>query len=110
VTFKAEGETGTRGVTQVTVPKAMLSGEMVVMIDGKAVASDSNDVIVTSDTGTETTYEINYHHSEHDVSVTGTNVVPEFPLATLVMAGAVGSIVGVLAIARKKGLVSWPKN
>jgi hypothetical protein len=110
VTFKAEGETGTIGVTQVTVPKAMLSGEMVVMIDGKAVASDSNDVIVTSDTSAETTYEINYHHSEHDVSVTGTNVVPEFPLATLVMAGAVGSIVAVLAIARKKGLVSWPKN
>ncbi len=110
VTFKAEGETGTRGVTQVTVPKAMLSGEMVVMIDGKAVASDSNDVIVTSDTSTEMTYEINYHHSEHDVSVTGTNVVPEFPLATLVMAGAVGSIVAVLAIARKKGFVSWPKS
>ena len=110
VTFKAEGETGTRGVTQVTVPKAMLSGEMLVMIDGKAVASDSDDVIVTSDTSTETTYEINYHHSEHDVSVTGTNVVPEFPLATLVMASAVGSIVAVLAIARKKGLVSWSKN
>jgi hypothetical protein len=110
VTFKAEGETGTRGVTQVTVPKAMLSGEMVVMIDGKAVASDSNDVIVTSDTSTETTYEINYHHSEHDVSVTGTSVVPEFPLATVVMAGAVGSIVAVLAIARKKGFVSWSKN
>ncbi len=110
VTFKAAGETGTRGVTQVTVPKAMLSGQMVVMIDGKAAASDSNDVIVTSDTSAETTFEINYHHSEHDVSVTGTNVVPEFPLATLVMAGAVGSIMAVLTIARKRGYVSWPKN
>jgi hypothetical protein len=80
------------------------------MVDGKAVASDSNDVIVTSDTNTETTFEINYHHSEHDVSVTGTNVVPEFPLAMLVMAGAVGSIVAVLAMARRKGFVSWPKN
>jgi len=46
VVFHVEGETGTRGITQVTVPKAMLSGEMAVMIDGKAVSSDSNDVIV----------------------------------------------------------------
>jgi len=110
ITFKAAGETGTRGVTQITVPKAMLSGQMMVIVDGKAAASDSNDVIVTSDTSAETTFEINYHHSEHDVSVTGTNVVPEFPLATLVMAGAVGSIVAALAIARKRGFVSWPKN
>jgi len=104
VTFRVDGETGTRGVTQVTVPKAMLSGEMVVMIDGQAVSSESNDVIVTSDTSTETTFEINYTHSEHEVAVSGTNVVPEFPLATLVMAGAIGSIITTLAVAKKKGL------
>jgi hypothetical protein len=104
VTFRVDGETGTRGVTQVTVPKAMLSGEMVVMIDGQAVSSESSDVIVTSDTSTETTFEINYTHSEHEVAVSGTNVVPEFPLATLVMAGAIGSIITTLAVAKKKGL------
>ena len=103
VTFRVDGATGTRGVTQVTVPKAMLSGEMMVMIDGQVVSSESNDVIVTSETSTETTFEINYSHSEHDVAVSGTNVVPEFPLATLVMAGAVGSIMVALAIAKKKG-------
>lgn len=103
VTFRVDGETGTRGITQVTVPKAMLSGEMMVMIDGQAVSSESNDVIVTSETNAETTFEINYSHSEHDVAVSGTNVVPEFPLAALVMAGAVGSIMAALAIAKKKG-------
>lgn len=104
VTFRVEGNTGTRGVTQVIVPKAMLSGEMTVMIDGQVLSPESNDVIVTSDTSAETTFEINYFHSEHDIAVTGTNVVPEFPLATLVMACAVGSIIAALAIARKKGL------
>jgi hypothetical protein len=107
LTFRVEGETGTRGVTQVTVPKAMLSGGMVVMIDGQVVNPESNDVIVTSDTSAETTFEINYTHSEHDVAVSGTNVVPEFPLATLVMAAAVGSIVAALAIAKKKGFGGW---
>jgi hypothetical protein len=104
VVFMVDGETGTRGVTQVTVPKAMLSGEMTIMIDGQVVSPESNEVIVTSDTSAETTFEINYAHSEHEMAVTGTNVAPEFPLATLVMAGAVGSIIAALAIARKKGL------
>src|SRR5262245_6305955 len=107
VAFHVEGKTCTRGVTQVTVPKAMLSGEMTVMIDGRAVSSDSNDVIVTSNTSAETTFEINYAHSEHEMAVTETNVAPEFPLASVVMAGAVGSIVAALAIAKKKGLGGW---
>lgn len=102
VLFRVEGDTGTKGVTQVTVPKAMLSGEMTVMIDGQVVTPESNDVIVTSDTSAETTFEINYSHSEHDVAVTGTNVVPEFPVVMLVMAGAVGSTMAALAIVRKK--------
>jgi uncharacterized protein YdeI (BOF family) len=104
--FRVEGETGTRGVTQVTVPKAMLSGEMMVIIDGQVVNRESNDVIVTSDTSAETTFEINYSHSEHEVAVSGTNVVPEFPVATLIMAGVIGSIIAALAIAKKKGFNS----
>jgi len=104
VRFRVEGDTGTSGVTQVTIPKAMLSGDMTVMIDGQVVSPESNEVIVTSDTSAETTFEINYSHSEHDVAVSGTNVVPEFPVATIVMAAAIGSIVSAIAIARKKGL------
>ena len=103
VKFRVEGDTGTSGVTQVTIPKAMLSGDMAVMIDGQVVSSESNDVIVTSDTSAETTFEINYSHSEHEVAVSGTNVIPEFPTAAVVMAGAVASIMAALAIARKNG-------
>lgn len=103
VKFMVEGDTGTSGVTQVTIPKAMLSGDMAVMIDGQVVTSESNDVIVTSDTRAETTFEINYSHSEHEVAVTGTTVAPEFPFAAVVMAGAVASTMAALAIARKKG-------
>ncbi len=99
--FTVEGQSGTAGVTQVTIPKAMLSGQMAVMVDGKAMASDSNDVIVTSDTNTETTFEINYHHSKHDVAVSGTSVVPEFPLSeAIVMAGAIGSVIATVAVMR----------
>jgi len=106
VVFTVDGETGTRGVTQVTVPKAMLSGEMTVTIDGQAVSSSSNDVIVTADTQTETTFEINYGHSEHEVAVTGTNVVPEFPVTAMIAAVAIGSVVAVMAAGKRIGFFS----
>jgi hypothetical protein len=99
LTFTVEGESGTQGVTQITVPKAMLSGQMAVMIDGEIASSD--DVIVSSDTEASTTLEINYHHSIHTIDVTGTNAVPEFPLAVVIL---VISIVGMILIPKATGI------
>jgi UDP-N-acetylmuramyl tripeptide synthase len=104
VKFTVEGRTGTTGVTQVTVPKAMLSGDMMVTVDGQVVTPDSNNVIVTSNTSTETTFELNYHHSQHEVTVTGTNVVPEFPASMLAMAAAIGSVSAFAALRGRMGL------
>lgn len=93
VSFTVEGETGTKGVTQITIPKAVLSGQLTVFVDGTRLESDSDDVIVTSDTESETTLEISYHHSTHTIDVVGTQAVPEFPVSMLVMAIAVGLMV-----------------
>ena len=101
VSFMVEGEDGTSGVAEITVPKAMLSGKMVIMIDGQAL--EPGDAIVKSNTSADVTFEINYHHSQHKVDVTGTRVVPEFPVSTLVMAAAVASVVGLAAAAARKG-------
>jgi hypothetical protein len=98
VSFTVEGEDGTSGVAEITIPKAMLSGEMMVLIDGQAF--EPGDAIVKSDAGADVTFEINYHHSEHTIDVTGTNVVPEFPLSALIMTAAVASVVGLMAAAR----------
>ncbi|MEO9295458.1 MAG: MG2 domain-containing protein [Nitrososphaera sp.] len=98
ISFNVEGETGTKGAAEVTIPKAMLSGNMMVMIDGQAMAND--DVIVKSQTASDVTFEMNYHHSKHTVDVAGTNVVPEFPMSALVMAAAISSVVGVMVAAK----------
>lgn len=66
---------------------------MMVLIDGQAVSSTSSDVILKSETQADVTFEINYSHSEHTVEVTGTNVVPEFPVVGAVMATAIGSMI-----------------
>lgn len=108
VSFTVEGETGTKGAAQVTLPKELLSGQLVVSIDGRAIAEDSNDVIVTSDTANEMTLEINYPHSEHTIEITGTNVVPEFPVTMAVMAAAIGSMISAVAVAAKRGLIGRP--
>lgn len=99
VSFTVEGVSGTMGVAQVTLPKELLAGNMTVSIDGRTVAEDSNDVIVTSDTATEMTLEINYHHSQHMIEIIGTSVVPEFPVAMLVMVGALAAAVAAITIA-----------
>jgi uncharacterized protein YfaS (alpha-2-macroglobulin family) len=102
VSFRVEGETGTKGIAQVTLPKELLSGDMMVTIDGRAVAEDSNDVIVTSDTLTEMTLEINYPHSEHIVEISGTNVVPEFPMSIIIAAAAIGSVIAATSIVTRR--------
>jgi hypothetical protein len=111
LSFFAEGNTGTTGMTEIKIPKSLLSGDMTVLIDQNIAAED--DVLLKSDTGAETTLEINYKHSIHRVEVAGTNVVPEFPLAILIMAAAIGTIAvasTVLRLRGSKGAISAPVN
>jgi len=76
LSFTVQGDTGTKGVTEITIPKSLLNGDLTVMIDGQAMAQ--SDVVETADTDTETTLELNYHHSTHQIDIVGTNAIPEF--------------------------------
>jgi hypothetical protein len=60
VSFSVEGETGIIGEAEVTIPNAMLPGEMMMMvlIDGEVVAAESNDIIVKSNTETDAMFGI----------------------------------------------------
>ena len=91
LTFQLDGESGTHGVTQITIPKAMLSGDLRVMMDGAAMSN--SDVIVVGETSADSTLELNYHHSTHTVTIAGTEVAPEFPVSTaLLTVGVLGSM------------------
>lgn len=100
VSFFVEGNADTNGVTEITIPKKLLSGQMTVLIDQNVVVEDS--VLLKSDTATETTLEINYKHSIHRVEVAGTNVVPEFPVSMIIMAAAIVSVITTVRIASKR--------
>ncbi len=91
-----EGQSGTKGVSHISVPNNMISGDIKVMIDGKAVADDK--VIVVSNTEVETEIEVNYNHSTHTIDVIGTQAVPEFGTITMmILAASILSIIAVTA-------------
>lgn len=89
VTFRVDGETGTKGTTELAIGR-VLEGPYTVTIDGQV----TTDFEVNEVSG-ESILTLNYDHSVHDVTITGTNVVPEFPLA----------IVGLLAVMIGIGIV-----
>lgn len=87
VSFKTDGS-GTE--TAVTIGK-VLNGPYTVMVDGQ----ETNDY--KESTGSDGTKTITTSHGtgQHDVTITGTQVVPEFPLAML---GALTAVVGAVAV------------
>ncbi|MGI0037202.1 MAG: hypothetical protein ACRD99_02440 [Nitrososphaera sp.] len=87
LSYKTDG-TGTE--TTVAVG-SVLEGPYTVMVDGEATTEFEES---TDAQGTKT---ITTSHGEgaHEVSISGTQVVPEFPLAVL---GAIAAVVGVIAV------------
>lgn len=104
ISFSVQGVTGTRGVSDVMVPKSLLGGQIQVSVDGITEPYNSDGVVIVSGTPSATVFEINYHHSKHTVQLVGTsaaqvvpvdaNTVPEFSSVTpIVLAIALMSTV-----------------
>ncbi len=96
ISFTVSGETGTDGITDIIIPKTLLSDVVSVMIDGQSTSQ--SDVIETGNIQNETALEINYHQSTHTIEVVGTNAVPEFPTSVMVLVVATASILAVSSI------------
>ncbi|HEX6067639.1 MAG TPA: CHRD domain-containing protein, partial [Nitrososphaera sp.] len=101
LSFAVEGEEGTEGVTEITIGR-VLEGPYSVMVDGDV----TTDFEVDESSG-ETVIRLSYVHGIDEVTITGTNVVPEFPVAAVALAA---SIVGIIAVTAKYGKFSfWSK-
>ena len=89
LTFKAEGQTGTQGKTEIAIGK-MLNGPYTVKIDGTATTD-----FQVAGAGADAMMTVSYTHSTHDVAVTGASVVPEFPIAVV---GVIAALIGIVAV------------
>lgn len=98
LSFQVDGEDGTEGTTEISIGR-VLEGPYTVTIDGQA----TTDFEVTSAASAEAMLTVSYTHSAHDVAVTGTNVVPEFPVVVI---GAIAAIVGLVAVLSRTKLMS----
>lgn len=90
VSFTVDGETGTAGETEIAIGM-MLEGPYTVTIDGQV----TTDFEVANEGTAEAVMTISYTHSEREITITGTQVVPEFPVAVL---GAVAALVGAVSV------------
>ncbi|HEV8404330.1 MAG TPA: hypothetical protein VGQ13_00320 [Nitrososphaera sp.] len=89
LTFKADGQTGTQGKTEIAIGK-MLNGPYTVKIDGKATTD-----FQVAGAGADAMMTVSYTHSSHDVAVTGASIVPEFPIAVV---GVIAGLIGIVAV------------
>lgn len=99
ITFKADGENGTAGVTEISIGR-VLEGPYAVTIDGQVT---SNVEVMQAAASGESIIRISYTHSARDIVITGTNVVPEFPLALIGVVAAVMGVVSLLGRSRLAG-------
>ena len=71
--FTVSGPTGSFGFFDATIARTLLSGQPIVMIDGV-----EHPASVTEDTDFWYIH-VTYSHSEHQITIGGSNTIPEFP-------------------------------
>ncbi|GEM_PF-2351497 len=102
ISFTVEGQHGTHGTTNVLVSN-VLQGPYVVSFDGN---TSMPFTVLKDESSGDTFIQISYSHSQHDITITGTQVVPEFPAGVyLLMASVFGAIV---FLSRRKSFSSKP--
>jgi parallel beta-helix repeat protein len=95
--FEVVGPANTTGYLNLTIPKTLLSGPWQVRLDGWVVQAD------ISENQTDTTISLNYsNNSYHHVFVQGTDVVSEYPTATVLPLLTLAAITLLTVLASKK--------
>jgi hypothetical protein len=96
LSFRVEGESGTAGSTEMSIGR-ILEGPYSVTIDGKV----TTDFEVSNGAEGVATIKISYTHSVHSITITGVNVMPEFPLLIgLVAASGLAAIIATTRLDR----------
>ena len=101
ITFSVEDQNETIGFCRVAIPTSLLScgssGGWIVMVNGTLMGNRTVNV-----SGNYTYIYFSYTHSTHQVTITGTNAVPEFPSAMALTLILVITLFATILLARKR--------
>jgi hypothetical protein len=98
LSFSVEGETGTTGICNITIPSEMMSGDFQVIINENLLTLGTDYNITTYESHNEIL--INYMHSLHTITVSATTVIPE--LNSIIILPLIGLISMILLLFHKK--------
>jgi hypothetical protein len=87
ISFDVIGNYGTTGHCNVAIPCDFLIGDLAVLKDGIALRIDRDYELSTN--ATHHTFDLIYPHSTHEIAITGTQVIPEFPYYQSIMLVAI---------------------
>jgi len=98
--FNVEGTSGTTGFCNITFPASLMSGTFSVFIDGVLLVKNVD--YTESYNGTHYAIRVSYNHSVHDIRITSTDLIPEFPSILVISVLMLGSCFGALFSKRKR--------
>jgi hypothetical protein len=96
ISYTLEGIDSTTGMSNITIPNAMLGGPYIVTVDGGLPQYSAPPI----DNGTRTSLFFTYLHSVHTVEIEGTTVIPETPSVLVLPLFAIATLL--VAIFYKK--------
>lgn len=91
ILFKVSGEDENGGIVMFPISR-VFDGPYTVTFDGNVT---TNFETINNQTSNETSIKISYNQGIHDITVTGTNVIPEFP-TLIITVFILGVVIGVI--------------
>ena len=103
VRFTVDGESGTTGFCNITIPADLIWGELSVYKDAYLMSKDVD--YTQANNGTHHILQITYDHSAHVIEIRGTEAIPEFPSLIVLPSLIVATLVAAAIFKRK-----WPNK
>jgi len=103
LTFNVSGQADAEGFLRVCIPKVLINGSYVVMFNGETITTTTWPQVRELQCSSET-YEylyINYTHSEHAITITGTTTIPEFPSFLILPLFMIATLLAIMIYRRK---------
>jgi parallel beta-helix repeat protein len=108
--FNVSGATSTQGFVRVCIPKVLINGSYILWFDGHESTTYPHLRELPCSNETYGYLYINYTHSEHDIMVWGTTMIPEFPSFPILLLFMLETLSAIIFYGRKRTKIIFNKT